>query len=149
MVHLATLPQDGPASALDVSEATQVPVGYLQKVMRMMSRHGLLTAQRGTGGGFTLAKVPTAISVLDVLRATDTQIPRIERCPLGIKGHTRLCALHRLLDEQMANAEQVFAATSIADLVGGNDVRPLCDNTGHTPLSITARPTAPNGSGST
>ena len=136
-LFLAMRPPEQPASAHEIAEATRVPVGYLQKVLRMMSRHGILTAHRGTGGGFALAKVPSAISVLDILHASDSQIQRIERCPLGIKGHTRLCSLHRMLDAEMARTERTFAATSLADLLDGEGgVRPLCDPKGVLPVSV-------------
>jgi len=128
IVYLAGRGSTRPASAQEISRAIQVPVGYLQKILRMMAKADLLTAQRGSGGGFALAKVPSAIRVIDVLEATDAGIARIERCPLGIEGHTRLCALHRLLDEQIARAQQAFAVTSIATLLdGAEQVRPLCD----------------------
>lgn len=137
MLFLAARRDDTPASAQDISDAIQVPVGYLQKILRMLSRHDILTAHRGAGGGFALAKVPTAISVLDVLKASDTQIQRIERCPLGIKGHTRLCPLHRLLDAEMARTEQTFASTSLGDLLDGDGgVRALCDSTGKIVRSV-------------
>ncbi|MEQ9617120.1 MAG: Rrf2 family transcriptional regulator [Phycisphaerales bacterium] len=142
-IFLAARADDSPASAQEISEATQVPVGYLQKILRLLARQGMLSAHRGTGGGFALAKVPTAISVMDVLKASDTQIQRIERCPLGIKGHTSLCPLHRMLDAEMARAERTFASTSLADLLDGEGgVRPLCDPTGRLPLSVSIdRPT--------
>lgn len=127
VVYLATRAEEGPAAAQEIAEATQVSVGYLQKVLRQLARHGILTAQRGSGGGFALAKVATAISVLDVLRASDTPITRIERCPLGIPGHTRLCALHQLLDTEIAKTERVFASTSVADLLSDEGgIRALC-----------------------
>ena len=139
VVYLATRATDGPAAAQEISEATRVPVGYLQKILRSLARHAILTAQRGSGGGFMLAKVPSAISVLDVLKASDTDMPRIERCPLGIRGHTSLCSLHRLLDGEMAHAERTFASTTIADLLDGDGgVRPLCDKSGRLPVAITA-----------
>lgn len=136
-LFLAARPDAGPASAQEISEATRVPVGYLQKILRMLARRDLLTAHRGTNGGFALAKVPTAISVLDVLNATDSKIQRIERCPLGIKGHTRLCSLHKMLDAEMARTERTFAATSIADLLDGDGgVRALCGPSGKLPATV-------------
>lgn len=129
VVHLAQADRAEHASALGISESVRVPVGYLQKILRQLARAGILVAQRGSGGGFALAKVPSAISVLDILQAVDSAPARIERCPLGIKGHTSLCTLHRLLDDQMASAERVFAATSIADLVRSTDAAsPLCES---------------------
>lgn len=137
VVYLAARPESGLASAQEIAEAIRVPVGYLQKILRMLARQGILTAHRGTGGGFGLAKVATAISVLDVLRASDGQLQRIERCPLGIKGHTRLCSLHRLLDAEMARIERVFASTTVADLLDAQGgVRPLCDPSGRLPLTV-------------
>lgn len=136
-LFLAARDNPSPASAHEIAESVRVPVGYLQKILRMLARHGILTAQRGTNGGFTLAKVTTAISVLDVLRASDTELPRITRCPLGIKGHTSLCALHRLLDDEMARTEQVFARTTLSDLLDGEGgVRPLCDTQGRLPIAM-------------
>jgi len=114
-------------SAQEIAEGTKVPVGYLQKILRMLSRTGILNAQRGTGGGFALAKLPSAISILDVLRAVDSGVSRIERCPLGIPGHMKLCALHGLIDAQLANTERVFASTSVQDILNNlTENRPLC-----------------------
>jgi Rrf2 family nitric oxide-sensitive transcriptional repressor len=136
-MYLAARPGSDPASAHEISEATQVPVGYLQKILRMLARNDILTAYRGTGGGFALAKVATAVSVLDILKATDSEIQRIERCPLGIKGHTRLCPLHRLLDAEMARSEQTFASTSLHDLLDGKGgIRGLCDSSGRLPSAV-------------
>jgi Rrf2 family nitric oxide-sensitive transcriptional repressor len=128
VVYLATRQGGTHASAQEISESVQVSAGYLQKILRTLSRSGILISQRGAGGGFALAKVASAISVLDVICASDTQIPRIDRCPLGIKGHTRLCPLHRLLDQELARTEQTFAATSVADLIEDDDGGiALCD----------------------
>lgn len=128
VVHLAQI-GGGPAVAQDIAEATRVPVGYLHKILRMLSKHGILASQRGAGGGFSLAKVPTAISVLDVLRATDTMIDRIDKCPLGIPGHTTLCAVHHMLDQAIAETARRFSGTSIDDLIQpGPRVTPLCES---------------------
>lgn len=143
-MHLAARSGNEPASAQEIADATRVPVGYLQKILRMLSRSGILTAHRGTGGGFALAKVATAISVLDVLKASDTEIQRIERCPLGIEGHTQLCPLHRLLDAEMARTEQTFASTSLSDLMDGEGgIRTLCDPTGRLPSAVRLGISAP------
>ena len=136
-LFLAARDDDSPASAHEISDAVRVPVGYLQKILRMLAKQGILVAQRGTNGGFALAKVATSISVLDVLRASDTEIQRITRCPLGIKGHTNLCSLHRLLDDELARTERTFAGTTLADLLDGDGgVRSLCDSKGRLPISI-------------
>jgi Rrf2 family protein len=127
-VYLGRSAPDVPVSAGEIAAATKVPQAYLQKILRLLTRDKLLIAQRGVGGGFMLAKMPSAISMLDVLKACNSQPDRIERCPLGITGHTELCSLHKLLDQQIEQFEHTFATISIADLdkqFGG--VRPMCE----------------------
>lgn len=126
MVYLAQTDPQTHSSAGAIAVATRVPQAYLQKILRVLTREHLLVAQRGVGGGFALAKLASAIRILDVLKACDSAPVRIEICPLGIEGHTQLCALHKLLDQQLARVEQVFASTTIADLVM-NQTSPLCD----------------------
>jgi len=137
-----------PRSAGQIAETTKVPLPYLQKVLRMLRKAGILSAQRGIGGGFRLARDPADISILDVLTAADAAPQRIERCPLGIPGHTQLCALHALLDHQVANAESVFATTSIRDIFEAqSDITPLCDNLATKRSSPPAATPCPDGAG--
>ena len=137
VVCLAVHPCADPISAQAISGATRVPVGYLQKILRMLAKRGLLKVTRGTGGGFLLAKEPSSISVLEVLEAINLRFQRIERCPLGIEGHTRLCSLHRMLDAELERTMRTFAKTTIGDLLDGDGgIRPLCGSTGCLPISI-------------
>ncbi len=116
MVALAS--QDGqPILSPQIAETTGVPQAYLSKVLRTMVRAGLVSSQRGQGGGFTLAKPPFEITVLDVVDAVDP-MHRIESCPLSIESHAEaLCPLHRRLDEAIATIRASFGSTSLADLV--------------------------------
>lgn len=142
VVHLARI-GGGPAVTEDIAKATKVPAGYLARVLRTLSKVGILTAQRGSGGGFALAKPAGKISVWDVLEATDTGIGRIEECPLGAEGHdVSLCALHALLDRAIAHVESIFLETSIQDiLTTPGKTRPLCDTPGSTSLTINRKKT--------
>jgi Rrf2 family nitric oxide-sensitive transcriptional repressor len=124
VVYLADSDGD-PCTGAQISEATQVPPDYLSKVMRELGRAKLVHSRRGFNGGFTLARDPAEITVLQVVNAVDP-IERITTCPLGIKGHGKLCPLHRSLDEAIALVEKAFASTTIADLVAGPRKRNRC-----------------------
>ena len=65
------------------------------------------------------------MTILDVINAVDP-IERIERCPLGIAGHTKLCPLHRRLDDAIAMVETAFASSTVAELVSDPRKRSLC-----------------------
>ncbi|MCE9613415.1 MAG: Rrf2 family transcriptional regulator [Lentisphaerae bacterium] len=116
MVWLAN--QDGePRVTQEIAKGTHVPAGYLSKVLQTLGRAGLVQSQRGLHGGFLLSRPGAAITVLDVVNAVDP-LKRISSCPLKIKSHgEHLCALHRRMDNAIAQVEQALAATSIADIL--------------------------------
>lgn len=105
-----------PQTAADVAAATQIPPGYLSKILQGMVKTGLVNSQRGLGGGFTLARDPYSITVLEVLTAAGAPIQRIERCPLGLSTHTKLCPMHKLVDDGLKAIEEAFAAAILGKL---------------------------------
>lgn len=121
---------DAPQTNKQIADATRVPVGYLSKVLQALGRADLVRAQRGVGGGFTLARSPDELSVLEVINAVDP-IKRIRTCPLGLEAHgTNLCPLHRKLDDALASIEDAFGSSTIADLLSTpGENKPLCDLT--------------------
>lgn len=126
MVVLARSPGRA-CSAEQISEATRVPRRYAHKVLQALVRAELVRSQSGPGGGYTLVRPPEGVSILDVVNAVQP-IPRIQRCPLGLTSHTRLCPLHRELDEAAAATERAFARVTIAQLLNQPDaVPPLCE----------------------
>lgn len=119
----------GPLTTQQISAETQIPAGYLSKVLQGLSRAGLVNAQRGLHGGYSLARRLDELTVLDVINAVDP-IRRIVECPLGLAAHRGgLCSLHRRLDEATALVESHFRGTTIADLLNepGGPVDALCE----------------------
>jgi Rrf2 family protein len=82
MAWMASVPDDAPMRARDLSRATQIPPPYLAKILRRLVLAGLLTSRKGQGGGFTLARAPEDIRFIDVLAAVDV-IPEEGRCAFG------------------------------------------------------------------
>jgi Rrf2 family nitric oxide-sensitive transcriptional repressor len=108
--------EDSPQTTQQIAKATQVPIGYLSKVMQGLGRAHLVQSQRGLHGGFTLARPAAELTVLDIIQAVDP-IQRIRSCPLGLKGHINLCPLHRRLDHAMKLVEEALRQSSIAELL--------------------------------
>jgi Rrf2 family protein len=120
--------RDGPLTTRQIAARTQVPAGYLSKVLQALGRAGLVEGQRGLGGGFALTRALEDVTVLDVINAVDP-VQRIDRCPLGRPEHERrMCALHRRLDQGIALMEQLFGQTTLGELLDDADPgRPLCE----------------------
>lgn len=105
-----------------IAAATQVPAGYLSKVMRDLVVAGLVTSQRGPRGGFCLDRTPDTISIMDIVNAVDP-IRRITECPLGNPAHVRLCPLHQRLDNAMAEIERTLSRTTLGEILRDGDRR--------------------------
>jgi len=112
----------------EIAEGTRSAPGYLVKVLQALNKAGILSAQRGSHGGFRLERDPAALSVLEVINAID-RIERIRTCPLGLEAHGEcLCPMHKRIDDAMAWIEQSFGESTIEDLLTEPArSRPLCD----------------------
>jgi Rrf2 family nitric oxide-sensitive transcriptional repressor len=130
ITFLAADPNTSQTNA-SLAEATKVPSGYLYKILTTLERAGLVRSQRGKHGGYTLNRPAEKLTVLDVVQAIDP-IPRIHTCPLNLKSHgTRLCPLHKHLDQTFAMIEKTFRDTVIADLLADRSGSiPLCEEKG-------------------
>lgn len=127
VVHLA-IHSPVPQKTADIAKATQVPTAYLSKVLQGLREKEIVNLQRGVGGGVSLARRPTEITILDVVNSVDP-IQRITTCPLDLKSHgVRLCALHRRMDDALQSMEAAFRSTTLAELLEeSNPSVPLCD----------------------
>jgi Rrf2 family protein len=71
MKHLTLHSDSGAASAREIAEQYDIPIELMAKVLQRLVRGGLLASHHGTRGGYQLARVPTQISVADVIQAID------------------------------------------------------------------------------
>jgi Rrf2 family protein len=70
--HLATSRRS--ISAKDISAAYRIPLPLLSKVLQRLARAGLLVSEQGTNGGYRLARDPSEITALEVIRTIDGPI---------------------------------------------------------------------------
>ena len=117
-------------SADRVAEFTHIPRRYLHRVLQQMVQAGLVRSQPGPRGGYSLARDPEQIHLIDVINAIGP-IDRIRTCPLGLTTHTELCALHRELDEAYASIEAAFLRVTVSQIVNTpSKFVPLCETDG-------------------
>ncbi len=120
-------PGDQTESADRLAEHTKVPRRYLHTVLQELVRAKLVRSQPGPGGGYALDRTARTITILDVVNAV-APLERIRRCPLGLRSHTRLCPLHKELDEVYAATEKALGRVTIAQLVDStSEIVPLCE----------------------
>lgn len=122
---LAVLRSLGPEESLAgpvLSQHTGVPREYLAKVMRQLTKAGIVSARRGRGGGFALRRAPQRVSLQQVLEAVDTELS-LGRCVFaaGPCDHRRPCVLHGVWSRFQESVGAWAKGTTLADLGGERD----------------------------
>jgi FeS assembly SUF system regulator len=82
MAHLAEYSDDDSHNARELAEDTQLPAPVVSKILKSLTRAGLLISQRGSKGGYSLARIPSEIPVVEMIMALEG--------PLGITE----CTIH-------------------------------------------------------
>ena len=77
MTHIASSPEPL-HTAHAVADATHVPEPTVGKILKALSRHGLLDSHRGAGGGYELARPAADISAAQIIAALDGPIALTE-----------------------------------------------------------------------
>ena len=74
MTAAARRPNAARLSATELAGETGVPLPTAQKLMGLLATSGLLSSVRGAGGGFTLARPASEISLADIVEAVEGPI---------------------------------------------------------------------------
>lgn len=118
LVHLAANPEKV-VSAWEIAESQDVPAGFLQKILQKFVKLGIVTSHRGAQGGFSLAKGPDQVTLLEIVEAMQGQLA-MNRCFLGRDGCSRAAGCS--LKQNWLQMEQ-----QIAGHMGGITLQDLVD----------------------
>jgi Rrf2 family protein len=102
LTELARMDADAPVPIGELARRRQIPVQFLEQLFAVLRRAGLLKSQRGVKGGYSFARDPSEIAVLDLVELLDG--------PLG-NGAEGIFA------EAAAAARTVLGSTTVADVV--------------------------------
>lgn len=87
MIDLAERQSDGYVALKDIAQRQNISKKYLEQIIPILNRSGLLKTSRGSGGGYKLAKAPKDYSVGEILRATEGNMAPVS-C---LEGETNTC----------------------------------------------------------
>lgn len=71
MIDLAQQESEDFVALKDIAERQEISVKYLEQIVTVLSRSGLIKSLRGSQGGYKLAKSPEQYKVGDILRAIE------------------------------------------------------------------------------
>ena len=78
LIDLAQNGGEQPVSITSISTRQDISERYLEQLMSMLKKAGLVRSVRGAGGGYVLVKRLEDISVGDVLRALEGSLERVD-----------------------------------------------------------------------
>ena len=102
LAELARTGGAGPVPIGELARRRDIPVQFLEQLFATLRRAGVLRSQRGVKGGYTFARAPSEITVLEVVELLD-----------GPLGH----GSEGVFADAAAAARDVLARTTIADVV--------------------------------
>jgi Rrf2 family protein len=127
MLHLARRYPAAVVSKQEICAAERITPAFLTKILQPLIRAGLVRSKRGVAGGFSLARDPARVTLLDVMEAVDEPLA-LNVCLLEGQSCERECAcpVHDVWSEARAALEGIFGARSLAELVEERVRRETC-----------------------
>ena len=111
----------GPVAARELADVEKLPADYVEQILLRLRRAGLVDSVRGAKGGYLLARHPSAISVRDVMTASEHQTFEVncashpvdaERCSPG-----STCSIRPVWHALQQRVDDLLAGISLADLM--------------------------------
>lgn len=120
----AAQPIDGgvrvPVKGAHIAAAQSIPVKFLESILAELKRSGIVGSQRGSEGGYWLARPAADVSVADIIRAVEGPLADVR----GVRAESLdysedLVSLQRMWVAVRANLRAVLEQVSLADLNAG------------------------------
>jgi len=124
MLHLAAQQKNGLSTISTISNTWDIPESFLRKILNSLSKAGLISSVRGSGGGISLARPASKITLLDIFEAIEGKL-YLNQCLIGPEhcDNRNWCPVHPVWRE----AQDAFAAAlqkkSLADLVANPEFK--------------------------
>jgi Rrf2 family protein len=93
-LHLARRVGEGPVTGREIAASEKLPPDYVEQILLRLRRAGIVRSTRGARGGYSLADAPAAITVRDVIAASELQTFELH------------CVAHPVSDERCGDAAQ-------------------------------------------
>ncbi len=71
MIDLAEQGDGDYVTLMDIAKRQEISEKYLESIIAVLSKNGLLLSVRGKGGGYKLSKDPSEYTAGDILRLTE------------------------------------------------------------------------------
>lgn len=103
-----------------ISESQDIPVSFLENILTDLRRAGIVESQRGSEGGYWLARPADEITLAEVIRAVDGPLATVRGIrPEAIHYDGVAAPLHEVWIALRAHIRAVLERVTLADVVSG------------------------------
>lgn len=119
---LAEHPGGGPVQISELADRQRLPRKFLEAILLELKRHGLLQSKKGKGGGYSLSRDPSEVTLGQIIRALDGPLALIpcvsqtayQKCDECIDEET--CGIRLAMKAVRDATAQILDNTSLAAL---------------------------------
>lgn len=117
MTHMASVPAGTRMLARNVAAHERIPAPFLGKVFQTLVRADLLESNKGPGGGFSLAREASTITLFDIYSAIDGTT-YLDGCAVGLArcSDETPCPLHERWKPVRERIRHYLQTTTLADM---------------------------------
>jgi Rrf2 family protein len=124
LLELARCGPGGQMSIAEIAEMEGLSAAYASKMLALLRKAGLVTAERGRSGGFSIARNPADITIYEVLTTLGGPLIDPEHCTrysgqMDSCVHIDNCSVHDVLGGLAGYMQQMLSAATLADLLEG------------------------------
>lgn len=110
-----------PVKGEALATAQDIPVRFLEGILAELRRAGIVGSQRGSEGGYWLARPADEVSVADVIRAVEGPLADVHGEPPEAVAYSGAAAdLQRVWVATRVALREVLEATTLADIASGD-----------------------------
>ena len=115
---LAGQPAGKIISRADIEKCQDIPSFYLSKIMKDLVAGGLVQSHIGSKGGFSLAKLPTSISIKDVYETVERPLVLMDCLERGADycSYCSVCTQKSIWEEAQKVLAEFLGRISINDI---------------------------------
>lgn len=118
MLELALRVGEGPVHLETLAEVQNIPERYLSKIAQELRRAGLIRSVRGAHGGYMLAREPSEIEIVEIVRCLDGSVAPTECVEdPGLCDNATGCVTRQVWTEVKDAIVTVLESVTLGDLV--------------------------------
>lgn len=118
MAEAALHPFGSVRSAADLADSSRIPVPTTEKILKALSRGGLLLSHRGAQGGYSLSRPATRISAAEIVRIMEGPIALTECAVPGMCSIEATCPTRQRWQRINRAVTGALQGLSLEDMIG-------------------------------